>query len=101
MDAKIFIIFTLQFLETLRKFPPAGTIQRMCNKKYTIPETGTVIEYGTRVFVSVLGLHRDPEYYPEPDKFDPERFSDENKGSIRSYTYIPFGEGPRICIGTF
>ncbi|KAB0795913.1 hypothetical protein PPYR_09974 [Photinus pyralis] len=51
------------------------------------------------VLISVLGLHRDPEYFKDPEKFDPERFSDENKLDITPFTYIPFGEGPRLCIG--
>ncbi|KRT78695.1 cytochrome P450, partial [Oryctes borbonicus] len=85
--------------ETLRKYPAGSLLHRVCTKDYTIEETGTKIQAGTRVFVSILGLQRDPEYFPNPDKFDPERFSDENKRKIRSFTYLPFGEGPRICIG--
>lgn len=44
-------------------------------------------------------MHRDPKFYPNPDKFDPERFSDENKDSIDQFAYLPFGLGPRQCIG--
>lgn len=53
----------------------------------------------THVHISVLGLHRDPEYYPNPDVFDPERFNEENKIARPQFTYLPFGDGPRICIG--
>lgn len=51
--------------------------------------------------IPIYGLHHDPEYYPEPEKFDPERFSPENKGKINQYVYLPFGAGPRNCIGEF
>ena len=48
----------------------------------------------------VIGIHRDEQYYPNPEVFDPERFNDENKSKIDPYTYIPFGVGPRNCIGS-
>jgi cytochrome P450 family 6 len=49
--------------------------------------------------ISILGLHHDPKYYPDPERFDPERFSKEEKAKRHHYVYLPFGEGPRICIG--
>lgn len=58
-----------------------------------------IIEKDLPVLIPVWGLHRDPEYFPNPDNFDPERFNERNKSKIVDYTYIPFGEGPRICIG--
>lgn len=47
----------------------------------------------------VYGFHHDSKYFPNPEKFDPERFSDENKHNIIPGTYLPFGIGPRNCIG--
>ncbi|XP_023709394.1 probable cytochrome P450 6a13 isoform X2 [Cryptotermes secundus] len=85
--------------ETLRKYPPLPTVNRESSKKYKIPETDIVLDTGTRVFIPVIGLHHDPKYYPEPDRFDPERFSEEEKQKRHHYVYLPFGEGPRICIG--
>nr|XP_022911518.1 probable cytochrome P450 6a14 [Onthophagus taurus] len=84
--------------ETLRKYPPVHFLPRKCTQNYKLPN-GAEVEKGTKVFISVMGLHRDEEYFPNPDKFDPDRFSDENKHNIVPYSYIPFGEGPRICIG--
>lgn len=49
--------------------------------------------------IPIWSLHRDPKYYDDPEKFDPERFYDENKHKIKPYTYLPFGIGPRNCIG--
>ncbi|RZC32213.1 p450 domain containing protein, partial [Asbolus verrucosus] len=85
--------------ETLRKYPPASFLTRRCVKDYKVPGEDVVIEKGTRVLIPILGIHYDKEYYPDPEKFDPERFNEENKSSRHSYAHIPFGEGPRICIG--
>lgn len=48
----------------------------------------------------MYALQRDPNHFPDPDRFDPERFNEENKKSINPYTFIPFGIGPRGCIGS-
>jgi cytochrome P450 family 9 len=56
---------------------------------------------GDMLFIPIFGLHRDPVYYPDPERFDPERFSDENKQNINPMTYLPFGVGPRSCIGKY
>jgi len=85
--------------EILRKYPPLPMLNRECSKPYKIPGTDTVLEKGIPVFIPVTALHYDPNYYPEPERFDPERFSDEEKQKRHHYVYLPFGEGPRICIG--
>lgn len=84
--------------ETLRKYPPMMTHSRICTKTYVVPNTNVTITKGTPVFISAYGLHMDPDYYPNPKLFDPDRFSEENKGSRPACTWIPFGEGPRMCI---
>jgi cytochrome P450 len=89
------------FSETLRKYPPAPRLSRECTKTYKIPGTEIVLEKGVLTIIPILGLHHDPKYYPDPDRFDPERFSEEEKAKRHHYVYLPFGEGPRICIGTF
>ncbi|XP_049816077.1 cytochrome P450 6k1-like [Schistocerca nitens] len=85
--------------ETLRKHPPAGLVDRKCVQDVNLPDGGPVIEKGTPVFIPIYALHHDPEYYPEPQRFDPERFSEEQKAARHPYVYIPFGDGPRNCIG--
>uniref|UniRef100_A0A1B6FE27 Cytochrome P450 n=1 Tax=Cuerna arida TaxID=1464854 RepID=A0A1B6FE27_9HEMI len=85
--------------ESLRKHPPLGFLNRLCSRDYQVPDTDTIIEKGTQVFISVQGIHNDPELFPDPERFIPERFSKKNKGNIKQYSYMPFGEGPRFCIG--
>ncbi|XP_033339723.1 cytochrome P450 6k1 isoform X3 [Megalopta genalis] len=86
-------------IETLRKYPPAAMLSRRCEYRYQIPGTKVELPAGIRVIIPIYGLHHDPEYYPNPATFDPERFTEENKRSRPPFTYLPFGEGPRNCIG--
>ncbi|XP_074035463.1 cytochrome P450 9e2-like isoform X1 [Leptinotarsa decemlineata] len=91
--------------ESLRKWPSLITTDRVCTKPYIIEaaspdEKPLHIEKNTLVVISIIGIHLDPKYYPEPLRFDPERFSEENKGNINPSAYMPFGAGPRNCIGS-
>jgi len=85
--------------ETLRKYPVVSVLPRKCTKDYTLPNSDIIIEKGTNVQIPVLGLHMDPEFYPNPERFNPENFSPESKAKRPDITWIPFGEGPRQCIG--
>jgi len=93
-------IFLKIISETLRKYPPAPFLTREATETVTLAG-GATVDAGVRVMVSLLGLHQDPEFFPNPEKFDPDRFSPENKEKIVPYSYLPFGEGPRICIGRY
>nr|QZP43543.1 cytochrome P450 monooxygenase CYP324A43 [Ephestia elutella] len=84
--------------ETLRKYPPMGFLDRVASKDYKIDESLT-IPAGTPVYVNAIGMHYDPKYFPDPEEFNPDRFLPENEKSILPETFMPFGEGPRICIG--
>ena len=58
-----------------------------------------IIPIGTEIVVPVAGIHKDPDFWESPEDFNPERFSSQNKGKIKSGTYLPFGSGPRHCLG--
>lgn len=74
-------------------------VQRKCAKKYTIPDTDITIDEDVFVVIPVHALHNDEKYFVEPEKFKPDRFLPENASKIDKYTYLPFGAGPRSCIG--
>jgi len=84
--------------ETLRMYPPVPIfLHRECKETVTIK--GITIPAGTVVETPPWVLHRDPEYWPEPDKFDPERFHPENQTDTQKFAFAPWGLGPRMCIG--
>uniref|UniRef100_A0A8W7PTI3 Cytochrome P450 n=1 Tax=Anopheles coluzzii TaxID=1518534 RepID=A0A8W7PTI3_ANOCL len=85
--------------ETLRKYPPLETTLRVAGQDYTIPGTRHVIPRHVGVQIPVYAIHHDPAHYPEPECFDPDRFSAEACRNRTPYTFLPFGEGPRVCIG--
>ncbi|XP_012533028.1 cytochrome P450 9e2 [Monomorium pharaonis] len=90
--------------EALRLWPIAVFLDRISTEDFELPpalpgDKPFVLKKGASVWFPVYGLHRDPKYFEEPDKFLPERFLDENKKVVNSVAYIPFGLGPRMCIG--
>ncbi|CAH0555970.1 unnamed protein product [Brassicogethes aeneus] len=85
--------------ETLRKYPPVSALTRQCTKDYKVPDSDLVIEKGTIAFIPIVGIHYDEDHFPNPEKFDPDRFSDENKHEIKPFSHLGFGGGRRECIG--
>ncbi|XP_071443295.1 cytochrome P450 6k1-like [Hetaerina americana] len=85
--------------ETLRIHPPAGILTRNAVEPYKIPGTNLVIEKGMQLFISMHSIQLDEKYFPNPMHFDPDRFLPENKENIKQFSYLPFGDGPRVCIG--
>lgn len=86
--------FSSFILEILRKYPTLPFLNRICTKDYPIPNSDLVITEGTPIIISHLGLMRDAKYFPEPDKFWPDRFTEENS-SYNASVFVPFGDGPR------
>ncbi|XP_055847697.1 uncharacterized protein LOC129913173 [Episyrphus balteatus] len=87
----------LCFMETIRKYPGLPILNRECTKDFKIPDSDKIIEKGTPIVISLFGIQRDPEYFPDPLKYDPERFL-ETSQNYNPVAYMPFGEGPRHCI---
>ncbi|CAL1686493.1 unnamed protein product [Lasius platythorax] len=91
--------------EALRMYPVGLALDRLCLKDFELPPTlpgkkPFTIKKGHGIWIPVYGLHHDPQYFEEPAKFDPERFLGERKKkSLNSGAYLPFGLGPRMCIG--
>ncbi|XP_032665498.1 uncharacterized protein LOC116841546 [Odontomachus brunneus] len=88
--------------EVLRLYPPMIFIERICERAYELPpalpgEKSFTMKKGQLVWVPVISIHRDEKYYPDPEKFRPERFLDKNAYQ-NSACYLPFGLGPRMCI---
>uniref|UniRef100_A0A6M2DMD3 Putative cytochrome n=1 Tax=Xenopsylla cheopis TaxID=163159 RepID=A0A6M2DMD3_XENCH len=89
--------------ETLRKWPPVVFLDRICLKDYDVEDNigrKYTIKKGEGILFPVYHIQRDEKYFKDPEKFDPERFNEENKKDIKPYTYMPFGVGPRNCIGS-
>lgn len=89
----------LLILETLRLYPPVSTLSRSAHIDYQIAGTKFVIPSGVSVQIPVYGIHRDPDIYPDPEKFDPDRFTAFESAKRHAMAFLPFGDGPRNCIG--
>jgi len=85
--------------ESLRLYPPAWTFHtRVSHTEDQLP-SGVVLPPRAWVVISPWSLHRNPQWFPDPNRFDPERFSDEATKSRPTFSYIPFGAGGRHCLG--
>ncbi len=98
LDDLVRLPYAMQiFKEALRIYPPAYILVRTATEDAVVD--GYKIKKGAVVMISPYLLHRKAEFFPDPEKFDPDRFSSENEKAIPRYAYLPFGAGPRICIG--
>lgn len=90
-------------LESLRLYSPSAILDRKCVKPYLIEainedEKPLLLEKDSWVWILHCGIQMDPNYYPNPEKFDPDRFSESNKLEQTPFTFLTFGSGPRKCI---
>lgn len=85
--------------EALRLYPPAWLLHTRVNRDKDKLPSGIVLPAGTRVFLSPWSLHRNPRWFPDANRFDPDRFSEEAKRTRPAFSYIPFGGGGHRCLG--
>jgi cytochrome P450 len=91
--------YTMQVVrEALRLCPPTPTGTRLASQDVEVD--GYLVPKGTMIIVGRMAVQRDPLLWDDPLRFDPERFSPDNMKSIDRWQYLPFGGGPRACIGT-
>lgn len=92
------LTYTTQVLrESLRLCPPAAGVGRTATRDIEV--AGYRVRKGTLIAVGIYALHRDPELWPEPDVFDPERFTSERMAERERWAFLPFAGGARSCIG--
>ena len=84
--------------EALRLCPPAAQMNRECAEDYDL-KNGIHIPAGTEILIPFYAMHHDPDAWEDPERFDPERFRGPAKDARHAYQFLPFGAGPRTCIG--
>jgi cytochrome P450 len=85
------------FEEALRLYPPAPAVQRRAIKDTTVG--GRPLPAGSLVVVSLWNIHRHPAFWEQPERFDPDRFASNRTANDHHLAFLPFGAGPRTCIG--
>ncbi|KAH8372828.1 hypothetical protein KR009_005705, partial [Drosophila setifemur] len=93
------LIYTKRVLnETLRLHTPHPFLLRRTTKEFEITRSVFVIARGNNVLIPTAAIHRDPEIYTNPERFDPDRFEEDSRRSRSAGTFLPFGDGLRGCI---
>jgi cytochrome P450 len=85
--------------ESMRLYRPTWIFVRMAMEDDRLP-SGIAIARGSKLYLCQYVMHRHPRYFPEPERFDPERFSDAMREGRPGFAYFPFGGGPPTCIGS-
>lgn len=86
--------------ESLRLYPSVPLIARIASDDFRIP-SGYLVPKGVELLIHIYDLHRNSDIYPNPEKFDPDRFLPENTTNRHAFAYLPFSGGPRNCIGKY
>ena len=84
--------------ESMRLYPPTWLFVRVAQRDDVLP-SGVAVAAGSKIYLSQWVMHRHPRWFPEPDRFDPQRFSADAVAARPRFTYLPFGAGRRLCIG--
>jgi cytochrome P450 len=93
------LVYTRKVLEeSMRLYPPTWIFVRMALRDDPLP-SGPTIRGGSKIYLCQYVTHRDPRYFPEPERFDPERFSEAARAARPRFAYFPFGGGAHTCIG--
>ncbi|ENN70768.1 hypothetical protein YQE_12528, partial [Dendroctonus ponderosae] len=85
--------------ETLRKYSVLPFLDRTCLRDYKVENSDLVIEKGLDVYIQLFALNYNPEFFTQPEKYDPQKFANKSKINNEGLYYVPFGDGPRIFIG--
>jgi len=85
--------------EALRLYPPAWLLHARKSRAEDRLPSGVLLPTGSRLFLSPWSMHRNPRWFPDPTRFDPDRFSPEAKRARPAFSYVPFGGGGRRCLG--
>ena len=92
------LTYTMQvFKEAMRLYPPVYMVLRRATRDVVVG--GFDVRKNEVVIVDIIGMHRRPEYFVDPMRFDPDRFAPEAEKALVKHAYLPFGGGPRVCIG--
>ncbi|CAL8086078.1 unnamed protein product [Orchesella dallaii] len=98
-DLSSLVYLDMVLCEVLRKYPAVARLERRCVRDYKDAETGLFVPKGAFAIIPLHAIHHDKKYYEKPDEFYPEHFSPDKKTQRNPYAYMPFGIGPRNCIG--
>ncbi|XP_032690809.1 cytochrome P450 6a2-like, partial [Odontomachus brunneus] len=88
--------------ESQRHYTSGGMFGKVCTEEFELKGSDGLcchVKPGTEIMISIFGLHKDSKYWPDADVYDPDRFSADRKPEITKFTFLPFGEGPRACVG--